>query len=116
MSHTGDNVLSFLKQAINKVEELQVQTALGKAELSEKFEELKKEARGKVNDIKAKINSEINSEIKEDKAEIDKVKGKLEHLEVQLALGEAETMDALKEQKKNFKLAVHDIKNMLEKD
>jgi len=112
MSHTGDNVLSFLKQAINKIEDLQVQTALGKAELSEKFEELKKEARGKVNDIKAKINSEIT----EDKAEFNQVKGKLEHLEVQLALGEAETMEVLKEQKKNFKLAVHDIKNMLEKD
>ncbi|MBK6834654.1 MAG: hypothetical protein IPG89_10410 [Bacteroidetes bacterium] len=112
MSHTGDNVLSFLKQAVTKIEELQVQTALGKAELSEKFEEIKKEAREKVNDIKAKVTSEFN----EEKEEFNHVKGKLEHLEVQLALGEAETMDALKEQKKNFKETVNDIKNMLTKD
>lgn len=112
MSHTGDNVLSFLKQAVNKIEELQVQTALGKAELSEKFEEIKKEARGKVNEIKAKVISEFN----EEKEEFNHVKAKLEHLELQLALGEAETMDALKEQKKNFKNAVTDIKNILAKD
>lgn len=112
MSHTGDNVLSFLKQAVNKIEELQVQTALGKAELSEKFEEIKKEARGKVNEIKAKVTSEFN----EEKEEFNHVKAKLEHLELQLALGEAETMDALKEQKKNFKNAVTDIKNILAKD
>lgn len=112
MSHTGDNVLSFLKQTVNKIEELQVQTALGKAELSEKFEEIKKEARNKVNDIKAKITSEID----EDKEEFNHVKGKLEHLELQLALGEAETMDMLKEQKKNFKDAVNEVKNILSKD
>jgi len=112
MSHTGDNVLSFLKQAVAKIEELQVQTALGKAELSEKFEEIKKEAREKVNDIKAKVTSEFN----EEKEEFSHVQGKLEHLDLQLALGEAETMDALKEQKKNFKDAVTDIKNMLTKD
>ena len=53
MSHTGDTVLSFLKQAVNKIEELQVQTALGKAELSEKFEEIKKEAREKMHEIKS---------------------------------------------------------------
>lgn len=111
MSHTGDTVLSFLKQAVNKIEELQVKTALGKAELWEKFEEIKKEAREKMHEIK----SEVNSVITEDKEEYNHAKSKVEHLEVQLALGKAETEDLLKEQKKNFKHAIHDIKNMLDK-
>lgn len=112
MSHTGDEVINFLKKASIKIEELQVQTALGKAELTDKFEELKKEARGKVNEIKAKINSVIE----EDKEEYNHAKAKVEHFELQLALGEAETEDILREQKKNFKAAITDIKNMLTKD
>lgn len=112
MAHAGDEVINFLKQTVNKIEELQVQTALGKAELTDKFEEIKKEARDKVNEIKAKINSEIA----EDKSEFNHAKAKVEHLEVQLALGKAETEDLLKEQKKNFKAAISDIKNMLSKD
>lgn len=112
MAHTGDEVINFLKKASVKIEELQVQTALGKAELTEKFEEIKKEARGKVNEIKAKINSVIE----EDKEEYNHAKAKVEHLELQLALGEAETEDILREQKKNFKEAITDIKNMLTKD
>lgn len=112
MAHTGDEVINFLKQAVNKIEELQVQTALGKAELSDKFEEIKKEAKEKISDIK----NEVYKEITEDKSEFNHAKAKVEHLEVQLALGKAETEDLLKEQKKNFKAAISDIKNILSKD
>jgi len=112
MAHTGDEVINFLKQTVAKIEDLQVQTALGKAELTDKFEEIKKEAKEKIVDVKNKVYKEIT----EDKSEFNHAKAKVEHLEVQLALGKAETEDVLKEQKKNFKAAVTDIKTMLTKD
>ena len=112
MEHFGDKVASFLKNAATKIEELQLQTALGKAELSDKMEDLKKEAKQNIH----KLKSEVNSFVEENKESIDKVKGKLEHLELQLALAKAETADELKEQKKKITEAIRDLKEMLAKD
>ena len=112
MAHFGDDIISFFKKATTKLEELQVQAALGKAELSDKFEEVKKETRKQFQNIK----SEVNSVIDEDKEEWKHFKTKLEHLEVQLALGKAETKEVLEEQKKNLKKAFHDVKNLIQKD
>lgn len=112
MSHIGDNVVSFLKNATTKLEELQVQATLGKAELSDKLEDIKKETMHKVNQFKADINAKID-----DKKESYKhVKAKLEHLQLQLALGRAETAEELHEQKKKLSAAIKDIKDLLAKD
>jgi len=108
----GDKVASFLRNAATKMEELQLQTALGKAELSDKMEELKKDAKAKVHQFK----SEVNSFVADNQENIDKVKGKLEHLELQLALAKADTMDELKEQKKNIEKAMRELKDFLKKD
>ncbi len=112
MNRLSENVLSFLKQSVSNIEELQVQTALGKAELSDKLEEIKRDAKVKLANLKA----EVNSVLREDKEEFNHLKAKIEHLEIQLALGEAETLEKLKEQKKNIKDAVSDIKNIIAKD
>lgn len=109
MNRLSENVLSFLKQSVSNIEELQVQSALGKAELSDKLEEIKRDAKVKLANLKA----EVNSVLREDKEEFNNLRSKIEHLELQLALGEAETMDNLKEQKKNLKEAVSDIKNII---
>ena len=112
MSHVGDNVVSFLRNAATKLEELQVQTALGKAELSEKLEELKKDARTKISQLKV----DVNAMAKTGEETIETIKTKMDHLEVQLALGKAETMEELKEQKKKIASAINDIKHVLVKN
>jgi formiminotetrahydrofolate cyclodeaminase len=112
MNHFGDDVIAFFKKAASKLEELQLQTALGKAELSDKLEEIKKETKDKINHIKW----DVSSEIQKDKEIFNHFKAKLEHLELQLALGKAETEEHLTEQKKNISAAISDVKNLLAKD
>ncbi len=112
MSHFGDNVTSFLKNAATQLEELQLQTALGKAELADKLEEIKKEAKDKINHIKW----DVNSAVEEGKETYEKIKSKVEHLQVQLALGKAETADELHEQKKKISASIHDVKHLISKD
>lgn len=112
MGHIGDNVVSFLKNAATKLEGLQVQATLGKAELSDKLEDIKKETMQKINQLKADINAKIDDK----KESYQHMKAKLEHLELQLALGKAETAEALQEQRKKLADTIRDIKNLLEKD
>ena len=112
MAHFGDKVVSFFKGATAKLEELQLQTALGKAELSDKLEEIKKDTKQNLNHYKA----EVHSFVEDKKESLDHLKAKWEHLELQLALGKAETEDEFKEQKKKLSLAIHDIKALLAKD
>lgn len=109
MEHLGDNVVNFFKKAAIKLEEFQVQESLGEAELNDKWEEIKKDTLHKYAEIKAKIKGVI----KEDKEEFTNIKSKLEHLEVQLALGKAETKDKIHEQKKEIKTALNDLKQVL---
>ena len=112
MEHFGDNVISFFKKASTKLEELQVQAALGKAELGDKFEEVKKETREQYQHFK----SQINATIDRDKEKWQHLKAKVEHLDLQLSLGKAETDEILAEQKKNLKMAFQDVKDLIQKD
>lgn len=111
MSHIGDNIVSVLKNAAVKIEELQVQSALGKSELSDKLEEIKKETRTKIHNIKL----DINSAMEDGKENYQHLKAKMEHLEVQLALGKAEAIDEIDRQKKNLASAITDVKNIFSK-
>ncbi len=111
MENFGDSVANFFRKATVKIEELQVQAALGKAELSDYFEDLKKESLAEYHQIKAKLNSQIEKATEKK----DEIKGKLEHLELQLALGKAETKEVLAEQKKNLKQAIKDVSDLIEK-
>lgn len=111
MNHTGDQLAEFFKNLSTKIEELQVQTALGKAELEDKWEDLKKESRDKINQVK----NTVQSEIENNKEDYQHLKSKWEHLQVQLALGKAETLEKLKEQKKEIKNTVQDLKNIWNK-
>ena len=112
MTHFGDNIVSFFKQTAIKLEELQIQSALGKAELEDKFEDIKKESREQYRRLKA----EVNSTIQKDTDKWNKLKAKFEHLEVQLALGKAETKDMLEEQKKNLNKAFQEVKDLIKND
>lgn len=112
MIHIGDEVVSFFKSAATKLEELQVQAALGKAELSDKLEEIKKDVKSKIEQVK----SEANALIDKDKGKYGHLKNKVEHLEVQLALAKAEGKEELAKQKKNLQAAIEDVKAVLTRD
>jgi predicted metalloendopeptidase len=112
MTHFGDNVVSFFKKAAVKLEEFQVQTSLGLADASYQFEALKKEALEQYSQIKA----DVIALLKNDNEQFNHLKAKFEHLELQLALGKAETLEMLEEQKKNVQAAIADIKRIIEKD
>lgn len=111
MTHFGDYIITFLKQSAIKLEELQVQSALGKAELEDKFEEIKKETREQYHNLKSEINSKLHSN-----ENYNNLKAKLEHLEVQLALGKAETKELLEEQKENLSKAFKEVKDFITND
>lgn len=109
MSNFGDKIVSFFNAATVKLEELQVQGALGKAELADKLEEIKSEAKEKIQDLRNELNL-----LKTDQHEhYDMLKGKVEHLSLQAALAKAETAEELEEQKKNLSAALHDVKNII---
>lgn len=112
MTHLGDNIIAFFKKAVNQVEELQVQTALGKSELSDKLEALKKETKEKINHFKW----DLSADLSEGKEAFQHLKAKIEHLELQVALGKAETEEELHEQKKNLSTAIKDVRNLISKD
>ncbi len=112
MSHFGDNVVSFFKNATTKLEVLQLQAALGKAELTEKWEDVKDKAKDEFYQLK----SDVNASIDRNKEKYQHLKAKMEHLELQLALGEAESDDLIKEQQKKLVDAFRDVKSLIEKD
>lgn len=112
MAHFGDNTIRFFKNAAAKLEELQLQSALGKAELSDKLEEIKKESREQYREIK----QDVNATIEKGGEKWDQLKAKLEHLEVQMALGKAETKEVIEEQKKNLQKAFAEVKRYINKD
>lgn len=96
-----DKVIGALRKAAVNLEELQVKTALGKAEAQEKYEEVKKEFNLFIHDSEFKI--------KGIKQHIEELKSKFDELRVQLVLGKAETKEIFKKQKKELLLTLHEI-------
>lgn len=96
-----DKVIGALRKTAVNLEELQVKTALGKAEAQEKYEEVKKEFNLFIHDSEFKI--------KGIKQNIEELKSKFDVLRVQLALGKAETKEIFKKQKKELLLTLHEI-------
>ncbi|MBG7630141.1 MAG: hypothetical protein IZT56_06895 [Bacteroidetes bacterium] len=96
-----DKVIQALRKTAVNLEELQVKTALGKAEAQDKYEEIKKEFNLFLHDSEYKI--------KEVKENMEDLKAKFEELRVQLALGKAETIEVFKKQKKQLLLTIHEI-------
>jgi hypothetical protein len=75
-------------KAQQEIDELAVQLSLGKTEAKEKFEEIKKEFTERVNWLRQSIKSTF------DKSMSVALKLKLEELELQLKVGQAETKEA----------------------
>lgn len=96
-----DKVIQALRNTAVKLEELQVKTALGKAEAQDKYEEIKKEFNVFIHDSEFKIKG-----VQEN---MDELKSKFDELRVQLALGKAETIAVFIKQKKQLLLTLHEI-------
>lgn len=79
-----------------ELDELVVQFALGKAEGKEKFEEIKKEFRQRVSEFKKLLDEPVAGLL------TPEARRKIEELEVQLALGKAESKELFEEQKKKI--------------
>lgn len=94
------NVSEKLLTAQQEIDELALQLALGKAEAKDKFEEIKKEFRTQVGELKNLLETTSDNSLSTE------VRAKIEELELQLALGKADSKDLFEEQKKKITKAV----------
>jgi len=99
--HFMDKVADALRKAATELEEFQVKAALGKKEAEGKYEEMKKKMNSFIQDSKSTIDA--------GKEKIEEIKPLFEHLRVQLSLGKAETIEIFKEQKKKIEVAIHEL-------
>jgi hypothetical protein len=100
-----EKITGKLMKAQQELDDLAVQLALGKAEAKDKFEEIKKEFRTQVSEMKIKFASSVLREM------VNVSKTKFEELELQLALGKADTAEAFEAQSKKILQSLHALEN-----
>lgn len=104
-----EKLAAFLRNSAGKLEELQVQASLGKAEFTEQLEHMKKETRDHLSQAKAGAQAFAGRS----KEKLDELRAKFEHLELQLALGKAETKEELERQSRKIAEALQKLKHSL---
>lgn len=92
-----------LISAQQEIDELALQLSLGKAEVKDKFEEIKNDFRNKVGELKSLMANPSENFLSPE------VKAKIEELEVQLMLGKAESKDLFEKQTKNILKALTNL-------
>jgi uncharacterized protein YjbJ (UPF0337 family) len=92
----------LINRAETELDELKVKIALGKMNGADLFEEMKKELHGGIQKITHDLKSNSNDLVKD-------VITHLESLQVQLALGKAEALDAYEEQKEKINQAISQL-------
>lgn len=106
----ADAIINGLKKATVELEEFRVQVALGKAEAHDAYEEAKK----KFNHILHETEQRFSSNASTAKDVADELKAMFQTLQVQLALGKAETRDAFESQRLKISHALQRIEKYLE--
>ena len=97
----------LLKHWQDKLEEFRLQMALGSMDAADEFEALKKRYRKYFHSFRQKLeNDPTVSKLR------DELKATLEELEVQLALGKAETKEAFEEQKEKLRKLMDKAKRL----
>lgn len=99
----GDLIVEGLKKAAAEIEELRLQATLGKAEARDAYEDLKKKFRHLVHEAKTKFDHLKSTD------EGMKLVNAFEFLQVQLALGVAESREAFEEQEKKISHAIAEL-------
>lgn len=108
----SDTIIKGLKKAATELEEFRLQSALGKAEAKDAFEVAKKMFNKYVHETKIRIDDARNIS----KERYTQLKTALETLQVQLALGKAETKEAFEHQRKKIVLALNALEMVLRKN
>ncbi len=104
--HIADGFINGLKKFTGKLEQLQLEVNLGKAEAKDKLDEYK-------NNLKNFIR-ESKNDLESDTGIISKIRQQAEELEVQLELGKMEARDYVNEHKKHLFRTINEIDKMLE--
>jgi len=105
----SDQMLSFLEGLQREMEEFRLQAALGKKDAADRFETLKKEYKAVVSEALELV--EKGRAVLGSRA--DRIRGTLDGLAVQLALGRAEAVDAYERQKKVITEAVESAEQIM---
>jgi cell fate (sporulation/competence/biofilm development) regulator YlbF (YheA/YmcA/DUF963 family) len=105
------SIVDGLRKAAEELEEFRLQFALGKADASDKFEEIKKDCRSFVSNLKLKLDK--MQEFSGHAAMA--IKTALEELQLQLALGKADAMVHFEIQEKKILAAIAKIEKELGK-
>ncbi len=103
------NIEERLRSWKQKAEELRLQGHLGQKEASDAFEQRKKEMKRWLEERKSDL-----EELKGSSSEkVEDLKREMEELQVQLALGKAESRDALIEQQKRIETRSNELANKM---
>jgi hypothetical protein len=101
-------IAKALVKTQKEIDDLAVQFSLGKAEASDKFEEIKDNAKQRFQDLK---NSLILT-VGEDRVHV--LRKRLDDLDEQFAHGKAETLEFFEEQREKITKALHDMESEVE--
>lgn len=107
-----DRIISGLKKAAVELEELHLQAALGKAEARDAYESAKKMFNKYIHE--ARIRMEGVKGLSKDRSV--KLKTAFETLQLQLALGKAETKEIFESQAKKIDKALREIETFIRKN
>lgn len=101
-----DRLGKFLNKAEKELDELRLKIALGKMNGADLFEDMKKELRDSFH--------EISGELKQEKDELaESVRSNIESLQMQLALGKADALDAYEEQKRKIGASIDALESQI---
>lgn len=98
-----------LNQWEGMAEALELQLTLGRAEALQRFDEQRENLRTATTAMKTRVDAMAS--LSDDAR--NRVQGALEHLQIQLALGRAESRDAYLEQREKLRQAVHSVEEQL---
>lgn len=106
----ADKVWNGLEKAIHEIEQVRIQIALGKAEAKDAYEDIKKSFQNYLQSIQNKVHDLKNTNTGM------QITNALEHLEVQLTLGIAESKDLFEAQYKKIHAAIQALEFSLKED
>jgi hypothetical protein len=104
-----DHIINGLNKAVTEIEEFRVQAALGKAEARDAFEDLKKKLQARIHEVRVQYENLKN------RKDFLEVINAFEHLQVQLALGMAESKESFEDQKKKISAAMSQLESSIKR-
>lgn len=104
-----DKLGRFIQKAQSEIDELRLKIALGKMDGADLFEDMKKELRESVSEFNAAFD-------KEKMAATETIIKGIETLQLQLALGKAEALDAYEGQKEKILHSITQLENELKEN